>query len=733
VIHPIARLTGAASLFAYLSSAMAFAQAQQTAVAAGEDGKPDLATITVTATRLATDTQKVPATVTVVTDEKMADQLVNDVKDLVRFEPGVSVPRQPARFGAASGTTGRAGNEGFIVRGIGGNRVLIQVDGVRVPDGFTFGAQSVGRGDYVDLGLVKSVEILRGPASALYGSDGLAGAISFTTADPGDFLAGGKSVGGLVRAGYQSSDQEWSETGILAARSGAWSAMVAYTRRDFSELENKGSVGGSGAARTEANPQEGDSNAVLGRIVYEPDTGHKLRLTGEYLDNHLDSNVLTSVSASVAGTTANDSTRRKRAAFDWTWAGQGAIQRTRLSLYWQQAEDRQFSAEDRTTLADRTRLNTFDNRVFGGSGEIVSGYETGALRHRLIVGADASRTRQEGIRDGTVPPAGETYPTRAFPITDFTLAGLFVSDEISLGPVTLFPALRFDHYALDPKKDAALPAFNSASQSGSRVSPKIGATLALSPEVSLFANYAQGFKAPEPSQVNHFFQNLAFGYRSEPNPNLKPETSRSVEGGIRFGSGGVRVQLTGFHADYDNFISQEVVGGAFTPANPAVYQFINLDEARVNGIEGRVDAQVGRGFTANLAFAYADGDVIRNGARASLSTVDPAKIVGGLGYRAPDGAFGGQLIVTHSTRKEASATTGVCTAACYRPDAFTIVDATAFVRLTQGLTLRAGIFNLLDKKYAWWNDVRGLAASSTITDAYTQPGRNGSVSISYRF
>ncbi|MFD2781273.1 hypothetical protein ACFS32_09240 [Novosphingobium pokkalii] len=48
-------------------------------------------------------------------------------------------------------------------------------------------------------------------------------------------------------------------------------------------------------------------------------------------------------------------------------------------------------------------------------------------------------------------------------------------------------------------------------------------------------------------------------------------------------------------------------------------------------------------------------------------------------------------------------------------------------------TLRAGIFNILDKKYAWWSDVRGLAASSTVTDAYTQPGRNASVSLSYRF
>jgi hemoglobin/transferrin/lactoferrin receptor protein len=121
-----------------------------------------------------------------------------DIKDLIRFEPGVSVHRAPARFGAASGTTGRDGNAGFNIRGLEGNRVLVQVDGVRVPDGFEFGAQSAGRGDYVDLGLVKSVEILRGPPSALYGSDGLAGAVSFITSDPDDFLKNGRKVAGLA-------------------------------------------------------------------------------------------------------------------------------------------------------------------------------------------------------------------------------------------------------------------------------------------------------------------------------------------------------------------------------------------------------------------------------------------------------------------------------------------------------------------------------------------------------
>src|SRR5690606_40080108 len=111
--------------------------------------------IVVSATRTPVALYDAPATVTVITAEQIADELVTDIKDLVRFEPGVSVRRAPARFGAALGTTGRAGNEGFTIRGIGGNRVLVQVDGIRSPDGFSFGAQEAGRGSYTDVGLIK--------------------------------------------------------------------------------------------------------------------------------------------------------------------------------------------------------------------------------------------------------------------------------------------------------------------------------------------------------------------------------------------------------------------------------------------------------------------------------------------------------------------------------------------------------------------------------------------------
>jgi len=705
------------------------AQAAEDA-AAFDDG-----TITVTATRSPISIDDAPAVVTVIDEQRIADELVTDIKDLVRFEPGVSVRRAPARFGAALGTTGRAGNEGFTIRGIGGNRVLIQVDGVRVPDGFSFGAQGVGRGDYVDIGLVKSVEILRGPASALYGSDGLSGAVSFVTSNPSDILKEGQSFGGLVRGAYSSADEEYSGMAILAARGGTVSGMVAYTRRDYKELENQGKVGGTGSSRTKANPQDGDSDAVLGRLVWEPGGGHTVRLTGEYVDTSLYSNVLSGMSATVERLEAWDTGERVRAAADWTWEGEGAIDYARVGAYWQNAKDRQYTEEDRTPAADRSRLNTFDNRVIGASAEFRAGFSTGAAEHRVAFGGDVSETRQKGVRDGTVPPFGETYPTRAFPVTDYTLAGLYVGDEISFadGVVTLFPALRFDHYKLSPKDDALLPGFAAAGQSDSRLSPKFGAVVKLGEAVRLFGNYARGFKAPEPSQVNQFFSNLASGYTSIPNPALGPEKSESIEGGFRVTSEAVRFEASVFHATFDDFIIQKWVSGSFMPSDPAIYQFVNLHGAKVDGAEAKLEVKQG-GFTGTLAVSYADGTVTdETGAKSPLESVDPLKVVGGLGYRDADGRFGGQLIATFGAQKSIKDAEGVCSTACWRPGDFLILDATAFVRIGEAITLRAGIFNITDKKYAWWSDVRGVADTSTIKDAYTQPGRNASVSATFRF
>ena len=233
--------------------------------ARADDAKPEsdaveLDKVTVTATRSEKALSKAPASVTVISAQEIEDGLIKDIKDLVRGEPGVSVRNAPARFTAAGASTGRDGNAGFNIRGLEGNRVLIVVDGVRVPDSFAFGAQSVGRGDQVDLDTLKSVEIVRGPASALYGSDGLAGSVSFITKDPSDILKGGDAFAGRARIGYASADESWTESALLAGQVGRWEGLLTYTRRDGEGQKTAGTNASANTDRTTANPEDNQSN-----------------------------------------------------------------------------------------------------------------------------------------------------------------------------------------------------------------------------------------------------------------------------------------------------------------------------------------------------------------------------------------------------------------------------------------------------------------------------------------
>ena len=727
-------------------SAPAFGQS-----AAADDDETAANTITVTATRIPQSVNDVPVTVTVKSDEQIADELASDVRDLIRFEPGVSVRRAPSRFTAALGSTGRGGAEGFNIRGIEGNRVLIQVDGIRVPDGFSFGAQSAGRGDYVDLGIVKSVEILRGPASALYGSDGLAGAISFITSDPIDILkTDSKRFGGTLRAGYDSADNEFTESAIVAGQAGRISTLIAYTRRDGKELENQGTNTSPNATRTAPNPQDSGSNAVLGKIVWQINDDNRLRLTIDHLDSVVKTNVLSAITPppatgalaanAVIALAARDTTKRDRVSADFRRENDGFVDFLQLSAYYQNGRNLQSAAEDRNTSLDRTRINRFDNRVIGAAVEARSIFETGSIKHTLLYGADYNITRQKGLRDGTVPTPPDIFPTRAFPVSDFTLAGLYLGDNVVIGDgvVSLFPALRFDYYKVDPKADPLLPSFfKSDGQDGSKLSPKLGIVIKPDDSLTLFANYARGFKAPSPLQINQFFDNpsaFPFSYQTLRNPDLKPETSETYEGGIRLSGKGVNLGITAFSGRYRSFISQIQVGGIGTVANPVLFQYVNLNRVKIEGAEARFDAQAKNGLNATLSIAYAVGNSFDQArVKTPLQTIDPLKVVLGIGYREPGGRFGGQLIATHSAQKEESRVRGLCTPECFRPDAFTILDATAFVKIGAALTGRIGIFNILDKKYAEYSDVRGLANTSLITDAFTQPGRNASASITYKF
>lgn len=710
--------------------------------------------VTVTATRQKRRVDEVPATVTVITAKDMEDGMATDAKDLVRFEPGVSVRTNPVRFSAALSGGGRDGNSGFNIRGIEGNRVLMQIDGVRIPDAFSFGPQVVGRGDYLDLDILKSVEILRGPASALYGSDGVAGAVSFVTKDPDDILGEGEIFAGRARVAYSSADQSWAE-GFSAATqsaSGEWQGLLAYTRRDAHETDNKGDNKSLTGSRTAPNPSDIESNSLFTKLVFVPDSLNRLRLTFEHFDRLMNTEAYSARTATVVDLDGKDEVRRDRVTLDHRWDGEGVVSSAFWAVYYQTSETREFSYEDRQPAVDRTREGLFDNAVWGATAQLESDFNLWGTPNSLVYGLEYSVTRQEGLRDGTVPTPPDFFPQKPFPDTEFTYLGAFLQDEISLldGKLKLYPAVRFDAYDISPETSALYP-LPVAGSSGEHVSPKIGAIYWPVDALGFFANYAEGFKAPAPSQVNNGFSNTALDYTSIPNPNLRPETSESLEAGIRWRhiallGGMVSGSMTGFHAQYRDFIQNACVN-----ANPAectidgvppttVFQYINIGTVEISGFESRADLAWENGLVLRAAFSSAEGTQDIAGVSSPLLTVDPWKIVTGLGYDDESGNFGGQAIVTHSSRKDGAdiGATACGVATCFVPDAFTILDVTAYWHVSENAVVRAGVFNLFDEKYWWWGDVRadastGLASTSTIKDAYTQPGRNASVSMVVSF
>lgn len=710
--------------------------------------------VTVTATRQKRNADEVPATVTVITSKEIEDNLAADIKDVVRFEPGVSVRANPSRFSAASSSLGRDGNSGFNVRGLEGNRVLIQIDGIRVPDDFSFGPQTVGRGDYLDLDILKSIEILRGPASALYGSDGVAGAISFITKDPEDVIDEGETVAARLRASYASADDTWSEGAMAAAQteSGTWQGLLAYTRRDGHESENHGKNDAQDSTRTAANPQDVAANTVFAKLVFLPDADNRFRLTYEYFDRTLETEVLSaravvpsSAATNVIDLDARDETTRNRVSLDHRFEGDGFVSNAFWALYYQAAETRQFSDEDRFSAADRARDSRYDNFVWGAAGQIENNFVVAGVANSLICGFEYSLTHQSGSRDGTIPPAGETFPTLLFPVTDFTLAGVFIQDEISLagGKLRLYPALRFDYFKVEPEP-SPLYAGAIADQKDEHLTPKLGAIYWPTDRFGVFANYAVGFKAPAPSQVNNSFSSIALDLISIPNPNLKPETSETYEAGVRvrnidiFGATSA-ASATVFLGQYEDFIDRAVVAGDPFPTPggaTTVFQFINVGSVDISGVEARIDARWASGFSVTAATSFVTGDQTLGGLSTPLQTVDPWHMVAGLRYDDPADVFGGQAIATHVAKKDPSRVTQTSCApspACYIPDGFTILDVTAYWNVTPQATLRAGVFNVFDERYAWWGDVRGLGSPTTIADAFTQPGRNASVSLTLRF
>lgn len=684
--------------------------------------------VTTAATRMSRPIDQVAGTVSVVTTEDVDRDNMQDMRDVVRNEPGVSVGNQP----------GRGGFTNFVIRGIGGNRVVVMTDGVRVPDfpGSNAGSPTGYTRDVVDLESVKQVEIVRGPASALYGSDALGGVIAYITKDPSDYLVpGGKNYFASLKGAYSGADTSFAETFTGAYRAGNVEFLGIYTRRDGGAMP-------PAFSSLPTNPETWGENNFLGKLVFRPTDNDTIRLVGEYYDRTQNTEILSNVGdfpslfAKVYDEWARDNNKRSRISAQWVHdAPVGFVDRIDLLTYFTQY----IRQEDTMTLRGannsvipnnyRAASYWFTQNIYGADLQLntnaklfdLSNYFTYGLSFMYTTTSRPRNRTQVSLTTGigTQTSGGETFPNKNFPDTNTVQVGAYVQDEITIGRLTATPAVRVDYYGLSPNPDAdfwrssgAVSLLPTASNYWS-ASPKLGLLYRITDEYSGFFQYARGFRAPPYDNANFAFNNVASFYQILPNANLKPETSDGFEIGARAKyKEGSSWQLSAFYNLYNNFIDTVTVGmvGPITQ-----FQYVNLSNVTIWGFEARGELRIRPEWSVLGYFAYAHGYDTQTG--LPIDSVDPWKASARLRYGYQQG-FGAQIVGTLvGTHDQVSNPT------YFQAPGYFTLDATVGYTFNDRVKINAGAFNITNTKY--WNsqDVIGVAANSNQLDRYAQPGR----------
>ncbi|WP_036831222.1 TonB-dependent hemoglobin/transferrin/lactoferrin family receptor, partial [Photobacterium sanctipauli] len=686
--------------------------------------------VVVSGTRSEQSIKDVSSSVAKVSSEEMGDNLVTDIRDAVKYEPGVSV-----------NGGGRFGLNGFNIRGMDESRVKVMIDGVKQPVSYNPGADEMRfNQNMYETDTLTAIEINKGPSSTLYGSDALGGAVVLRTKNPEDLLGAGDDTHVGFKTGYKSADESYKQTLTLANRTGDWETLLIYTHTDGHETKTHGDGADiDGPNRGQANPYAYRQDNVLAKVFYQVNDDHRVGLTGEYFTRSGEGRLLSKDNwEMMPGFTydnnyAEDEDHRIRIGIEHEWlANNAAFDTLRWSFNWQEIESDHLTQDN--TFGDSDYAQGLRHRLRNGLSE---SYQFDAQfdkeillsssRHQLTYGLS-------GVTDNFVLDYTDIKfdqgtvddKTPEIPEADSTQWGVFLQNQAFLLDESLVvtAGIRYDSFEAKPESSSSHPDHESDA-----FTAKLGGVYHFNRNVSAFAQYSQGFKAPTLQDLYSFY---SMGAVFLPNPDLKPEESESFEIGIRANNHLGNLELAGFYNDYTNFIAQEMIG--IDEDDRKVYTKNNIDEAKIYGAEFKgalyLDEALGApmGTYSRLSVAYSKGEDKTTG--EAIDSVAPLTTVVGVGYDAPSEKWGSAVNITMVASKSGD---DWSEADNLDAPSYTVVDLTGYYRPTDDLTLRAGLFNAFDEKYWLYQDLEGTDATTTGIDRRTQPGRNWGINLDYSF
>ncbi|MEP6832088.1 MAG: TonB-dependent receptor [Gemmatimonas sp.] len=509
-----------------------------------------LSSVNVTATPTGTDPLKITQATVQLSGKELQRALGASVGQTLSGEPGMAM-----RF---NGPLANAP----VIRGLTGERVLVLQDGDRAGD---LSSAAIDHLNAVDPSAAERLEVIRGPASLLYGNNALGGVVNVITNDipvvmptriTGFVFGQGESVtpGGVGNIGL---------TAPIGSRI-AISARGGY--RHFDEMR----VGG-GIVQPNTNGHTANGTGSIAFITDNASVGVGIRdMEFEYGLPFADGGEQVRIEGS-----------RRQAVLKSTFNTQSPLLSTirvdGTAQWYRHAE-----IEESGEVGTRFALNTQTLNVTART-------KTGPLSGALGL--------QGFLRQYS--PAGEEAFT---PAADNNNVALFLYEELPLAkrentdraPQLQFGA-RVDHFALKTKPQDAdeIERFGpSNSSSFNNVSGSLGLSVPVSSTTSLSANVSRGFRAPTVEELYANGFHAAVGTFDIGNPNLKPEQSTGMEAGLRTQNGKTFAQFNTYYNLINNYVLPRAVGHA--EANGDSVPLVNFAQANAQmyGVEGQAETEL---------------------------------------------------------------------------------------------------------------------------------------------
>jgi iron complex outermembrane recepter protein len=664
-----------------------------------------LQTVQVTATPTGTDPLSITQATAELSDKALARNLGASVAQTLSNEPGLAM-----RYNGPAATVP-------VIRGLTGERILVLQDGERAGD---LSSTSSDHGLTVDPLGAQRIEVVRGPASLLYGNNALGGVVNVISSDiptavpghkEGYFATQGESVnpGGGVSAGLTLPvGTHGVVTGRLNGRSLDDFRAGGDVRQPNTYSRNQGAVLGAGYVGDGAN----------GGLAYR----------GQRFNYGLP----TALGDPEAG--AHIEGWRNEGVGRWDVnVNRRGIQAVRLNgtAQWYRHDEVESSGEVGTRFDLKTQTANATARTLWAPGFVGAVGVSGLFRQYAATG-------EEALTPAANSAAGGVFVYQEVPLRSWS------GDTAETRRPSLQLGARYDVYRIRSETGAAK--FGPGrTTTFTNVSASFGASTPLGRYATLSGSVARAFRAPTVEELYSNAFHAAVGTYDVGNPSLQAETNTGADAILRAQSGTTSAQLSAYVNRIDNFIAPNIVrdttvegedGDVTVPLN-----VFSQRDATLRGIEGQAEAEVARHVVAGVVGDVVRGRFVSGGA---LPFLPSARIGGSLRWDNGRYFAGGDV-------RHGFAQTRASQAGCARADrvviggegelpnesgtgtpcvdvptpAYTVLNLSAGVTLVVGglshsLTLRAD--NVGDERY--------FDASSRIKSFTANPGRN--LSLVYR-